>query len=272
MILIVIYLMTYAEVQPIALSIMTSIITGGFVLVFIEIGNRKNRESDRYNAIMHPFMHKLSAYFRYVNWCRLEYPKDMDGNEKMFKKLIDEMARYGASLVMSGGDLPFDRFTAQQLYEIALDINNIWYYHDKMHPCRLNWNGATSYDGTDYVAKELKEINPVYLFEKQDVTLLAKVSGEFYIDIYQVIENELFRYEAYLRQYNRQTIWVSVFFSFVLMVLCLMLFMHFSILFLQIASSAIVLMLVFSLLMLAVDVKVWVKWDLKRVKHRKTRQ
>lgn len=38
--------MTYAEVQPIALAIMTSIITGGFVLVFVEIGNRKNREND----------------------------------------------------------------------------------------------------------------------------------------------------------------------------------------------------------------------------------
>ena len=35
--------MAYTEVQPIVLSILTSIITGGFVLVFVEIGNRKNR-------------------------------------------------------------------------------------------------------------------------------------------------------------------------------------------------------------------------------------
>lgn len=31
--------------QPIALAILTSIITGGFVLVLVEIGNRKNREN-----------------------------------------------------------------------------------------------------------------------------------------------------------------------------------------------------------------------------------
>lgn len=264
--------MTYAEVQPIALAIMTSIITGGFVLVFVEIGNRKNRENDRHDAIMNPFMHKLSAYFRYVNWSRIVYPKNMEENEKEFKKLVDVMDRYGSILVMKGGDYSIDDFTAQQLYDIAFDINNIWYYHDKMHPCRLIWDGAISYDGTNYVAKELKEINPIYLSEKQDVALLAKVSGEFYTDVYQIIENETFRHEAYLRQYNRQTRWVSVFFSFVLLVLCLMLFVRLPVLLLQIASVAIVLMLVFSLLMLAVDVKEWVKIELKLVRHRRERQ
>lgn len=217
-------------------------------------------------------MHKLSAYFRYVNWSRIVYPKNMEENEKEFKKLVDVMDRYGSILVMKGGDYSIDDFTAQQLYDIAFDINNIWYYHDKMHPCRLIWDGAISYDGTNYVAKELKEINPIYLSEKQDVALLAKVSGEFYTDVYQIIENETFRHEAYLRQYNRQTRWVSVFFSFVLLVLCLMLFVRLPVLLLQIASLAIVLMLVFSLLMLAVDVKEWVKIELKLVRHRRERQ
>lgn len=101
--------------------------------------------------------------------------------------------------------------------------------------------------------------------------MLAKVSGEFYTDVYQIIENETFRHEAYLRQYNRQTRWVSVFFSFVLLVLCLMLFVRLPVLLLQIASVAIVLMLVFSLLMLAVDVKEWVKIELKLVRHRRER-
>lgn len=57
------------EVSQIALTILTSIITGGFVLVFVEIGNRKNREDDRHDQIMYPFMHKLSAYFRFISWC-----------------------------------------------------------------------------------------------------------------------------------------------------------------------------------------------------------
>ena len=31
-----------------AVAILTAIVTGGFVLVFVEIGNRKNRENDNY--------------------------------------------------------------------------------------------------------------------------------------------------------------------------------------------------------------------------------
>ena len=43
--------MELASVQNILLTILTSIITGGFVLVFVEIGNRKNRENDSYDQI-----------------------------------------------------------------------------------------------------------------------------------------------------------------------------------------------------------------------------
>lgn len=70
--------MCYSDVLPFALAILTSIITGGFVLVFVEIGNRKNRENDKHDQIMAPFMHKLSAYFRYISWSssHIIYPGD----------------------------------------------------------------------------------------------------------------------------------------------------------------------------------------------------
>lgn len=266
--------MTYSEVHTIALAIMTSIITGGFVLVFVEIGNRKNRENDRHDGIMTPFLHKLSAYFRFMNWCRSQiiYPKDdMNDHEKVFKALVNQMETYGGRLIMSGGDYQVDDFNARQLNDIALNINNIWYYRDKMKPCRLKWDGRVSYDGTDYIAKELKEINSSYLSKEQGVDLVAKVSGDFYVDIYQPIEYETYRHEAYLKQYNTQTIWVAVFFSFVLLVLCLMLFVKLPVLFLQIVSSCIVLMLIISLLTLAVDVKVWAQRGGKKMEHKRLR-
>ena len=73
----------FTDIRPVALAILTSIITGGYVLVFIEIGNRKNRNSDRRNQIMTPFMHKLSSFFRFVNWCHVSiiYPKQLDEKE-----------------------------------------------------------------------------------------------------------------------------------------------------------------------------------------------
>ena len=74
--------------------------------MFVEIGNRKNRENDRYDQKMVPFMHKLSSYFRFLNWCshRIRYPKHMTEYEKEFKSIVTEIGRYGGRAITSGGD------------------------------------------------------------------------------------------------------------------------------------------------------------------------
>lgn len=252
--------MTYIDVQPIALAILTSIITGGFVLVFVEIGNRKNRENDKHDQIMAPFMHKLSAFFRYISWSssHIIYPKPLDGYEEDFKNLIEEIGGYGGRAITSGGDYGIDYFTSEKLYKIAFDINNIWYFHDKMHPCRLTWDNRIHSD--EFITKELKEINPVYLKETIGVDLVAKVSGEFYTDIYQPIENEAYRHEAYQEHYKRQTAMVASFVCFVLFLLSIMLFVKLPTILLQIGTLLVILMLVVSLLMLAINIRTQIKW------------
>jgi hypothetical protein len=112
-----------------AVAILTAIVTGGFVLVFVEIGNRKNRENDNYRQLMSPFLKKLSAYFRYVNWMnnRIIYPKDKNANEQEFHYILNKMAKYGSRLIVSGGDYSVRSFSAKKLSEICYEINNIWY-------------------------------------------------------------------------------------------------------------------------------------------------
>lgn len=250
--------MCYSEILSIALAILTSVITGGFVLVFVEIGNRRNRENDKNDQIMTPFMHKLSAYFRYINWSSryIIYPKTLDGYEKEFKALIDSVKRMA---VISGGDYRVDAFTAEELYGIAFDINNIWYYRDKMNPCRLQWDERVH--GTEnLITKELKEINPIYLKDNFGIDLVANVSGDFYTDVYQPIEGQSYRHEAYQAQYYRQTKFVVVSALYVLMVLSIMLFFNLHMTFLQVAALVAILLLVASLMLLAVDVKKQIIW------------
>lgn len=253
--------MSYIEIQPIVLAILTSIITGGFVLVFVEIGNRKNRENDRYDQIMMPFMHKLSSYFRYVSWAShsIVYPKEVNEKEKSFRGLINEMAKHGSILIMSGGDYSVDEFSAKELKNLADDINNIWYWHNKMRPCQLKWDSSFAFD-SDFVRRELQAINPAYLADIQDVSLLAKVSGDFYIYHYQYVEYETYRYEVYRKHYNRLSTGVLMSFIFVLFILSLMLFLHLPVILLQLATMFAVLMLAICLSLLAIDVKVQLQW------------
>lgn len=259
--------MCYSDVQSIALAVLTSIITGGFVLVFVEIGNRKNRENDKHDRIMAPFMHKLSAFFRYISWSRnhIRYPKPLDRYEKKFKELIDEIGGYGGRAITSGGDYGIDYFSAEELDSIAFDINNIWYYHDKMHPCRLVWDERLQ--GSDnFILKELMEINPIYVKETLDVYLVAKVSGEFYTDVYQPIEYEIYRHEAYQKHYKRQTAIVVAFVCFVLLLLSFMLFFKLPIWSLQLGTLLVIMMLVSSLLMLAINIRTQIGWGIKLAK------
>ena len=209
---------------------------------------------------MAPFMHKLSAFFRYISWSssHIIYPKPPDGYEEDFKNLIKEIGGYGGKSIISGGDYGIDHFNAEELYRIAFDINNIWYFHDKMHPCRLTWDNRMH--SVEFISKELREINPIYLEETIGVSLVAKVSGEFYTDIYQPIEGETYRHEAYLQQYRRQTVLVSSFVCYILFLLSTMLFVKLPALLLQIGTLLVVLMLVSSLLMLAINIRTQIKW------------
>lgn len=243
------------EVSQIVLSILSSIITGGFVLVFVGIGNRKNRENDKYEHIMYPFMHKLSSYFRYISWCQshIIYSKPPKSNEKKIKLLIGDIARYGGMAITSGGDYGINYFTASKLNEIALDINNIWYWHDNMNPCKMTWD--RNMRAGEFIAKELKEINPVYLQCEQDIDLIAKVSGDFYMYVYQPIEVTTYNHEAYQEHYKLQTKIVACFVCFVLVVLGAVLFGVENVWILRISTLISILMLGFSLLMLAVEEK-----------------
>ncbi len=206
-------------------------------------------------------MHKLSSFFRYVSWAShpIIYPKHLSEKEKSFRGLVEGMAKHGHKLIMSGGDYGVDEFMAQELNDIALDINNIWYWHDKMRPCQLKWDSNFNHD-SDLVRRELQAINPAYLSDNQGVSLLAKISGDFYVYHYQYVEYETYRYEVYKEHYNRLTAWVLAFFVFVLILLSLMLFVQLPVIVLQIATVFVVLMLTMSLFLLAIDVKVQLRW------------
>ena len=60
--------MSYDLLFSTVVTILSAIITGGVILVFVEIGNRKNREIDSYQYFVEPFLRKLSAYFRFIRF------------------------------------------------------------------------------------------------------------------------------------------------------------------------------------------------------------
>lgn len=246
----------YNQLFPAALTILTAIITGGYVLVFVEIGNRKNRECDKYEVEIRPFMRKISAYFRLISWysTHIQYPSKMNSYEKYHKDLVKSLSHYGHQLIMSGGDFGHNHFSARQLDDICMDINNIWYWQDKMHPNRLELR-VLSNESEINTAKDLRILDSQYSGMSLDIDLVAKISGDFYVDIYQPIQYKLGNHEAFVEHYRRQTIFVLFCIVNVLLALVAMVIVALPPFLLQMSVVSVVVLLLSCLLMLGIDDK-----------------
>jgi hypothetical protein len=122
-----------------------------------------------------------------------------------------------------------------------------------MNPKRITWDESKFDD--KFIDKELKEVFPQYLAESHSVYLVSKVSGVFYTDIYQFIDNEILKYAAYNKHYKRQTIVVLISAFCVLSLLCIMLYVEPTILFLQFSATITIVLFIFSLIVLGIDIR-----------------
>lgn len=188
------------------IAILSAVITGGFVWIFVEISNRKNRHNDEYRKFMVPFMKKLSAYFRYMEWMHngVIYPKNMNENEEDFQRLVEKTSRYGSELIMDGGEYGINYFSAEKLQNICYDINNIWYFYDRMRPPRIKMDDSYSFD-KPLINKELRKIDQTYVGNPYTIKQMVDVSENLYLDEYQPIEYDTYFHEALESLYHYQS-------------------------------------------------------------------
>lgn len=247
--------MEQQSISQVLLTILTSVVTGGFVLVLIEIGNRRNRESDRYEQIMVPFMRNLSSYLRFVGWCKglIKYPENINEYESNFKVLIDKLEKYGGRSIMSGDDYGIDYFSSKALEELENDINNVWYYYDKMHPCRISISDSVIYK--KLIDKELDGMKSNHFDNSLSVELIAQISGEHYCEMYRPIASVPIKHELFMKHYSLQSKIVIVFAMIVLSMLAYMLFGIPTIAFMRFIGVMSILMMGISVLILCLDTK-----------------
>lgn len=228
------------------ISILSAVITGGFVLIFIEISNRKNRENDRYRQLMSPFIRKLSAYFKYVNWVCLHItgPKLETPEEKKFKETLHvDIAKYGSKLIEGGGRYDVDTFSAKELEELCNTINHVWYMHDSWSLDRLKLEGTNI--NQEFVEKELKILDERYLAILESVSKIARVSGDFFANEYWPLQDEPFYHELLAKLYRSQSIFVCLSLLIVLVTLCLQICVEMSIEFMR--AMTIIIVILFAL-------------------------
>lgn len=185
----------------IAITILSALLTGGFILFFVENQHIESDVIHRYHAIMDPYYHKLSLYLKFVYFInyRIRYTALNKENYSKFKSLVDNLANLGSRIHISGKDSPYR--TSLQLEGLNKDINNVWYLHDKNQFIREDINLDNSQIFPDsQITEVLTGLSGKYASHDIDKKLLPKVSGDFYCEIWEPVENVTYEFENWQKR------------------------------------------------------------------------
>ena len=181
----------------IAVELLSALLTGGFLLFFIETMHIESDVKHRFKSIMNPFYHKLSKMAVYVGYMRsaITFPKSDWGNQ--LKGNMDYIQKVGIVPLSSGRDIPF--MTSKELGKACEKINDIWYCLEKSPELRRDLVIHSNF-GTDIAANALSEVYERYRGVQMDVNILQESTGNFYTDYWQPIEHCTTNYEYWQKK------------------------------------------------------------------------
>lgn len=188
------------------ISILAALLTGGFLMIFIESQKIAGSVIDRFHFVMNPFFRSFSNYVKFISSFKTCFTFKITKDSEYINRLkdnVEKVARLGAESIVSGKDFPSDHFTAKELESICKTINNIWYlidgkqnYIDK----HLDFDSRPTQIFGEQTKNYLEAISPKYKGMQLTKDMLANVSGNFFVEIYQPIQDILPEYEFWQKK------------------------------------------------------------------------
>lgn len=112
------------------ITILTALLTGGFLMLFIENQQITTYVIERLHQRMNPFFHSFTNYVKFVSSFESCYiwRKCTSSYMKCLKQYVKDISIYGGKAITSGQDFSIYSFSATELDSICEKINGIWYY------------------------------------------------------------------------------------------------------------------------------------------------
>lgn len=204
------YYSAMEEQVSIIITIIVALLTGGFIILFLENQHVGANVIERYHFVMQPFMHRLSNYFKFLSSAKAHFSinkgtkKDDAEYVFLFNDLMDRLGRFAYPCIMSGQDYPVSKFSAKQLQEICEDINNVWYYWDRKKNYMVDYCSYDSYEAESFGKLDREYLNEVFPHKYDETNfslgLISDVSGTFYTNVYEPIQHVPFEYERWCKK------------------------------------------------------------------------
>lgn len=184
-----------------AISFLSAILTGGFLMLFIESQKLTSTVIDRFQGILKPFYHKLSNYMKFVSSFRSAIRIDTvkgDNRIKGLKQDIDDFSRLCVAY-----DLPTGYYSGKDLESLCNRINNVWYLISNKKAYTKEFISLDSHCLSiveERARKYLAEVDCKYEDETLDLDTFAQVSGDFYCDLFAPVERMTYEYEYWQKK------------------------------------------------------------------------
>ena len=183
------------------ITFLSSLLTGGVLLLFIESQKTSSGVQDRFRCLMSPFYDKLNSYIKFVYLFRQGIFIDPASEELEVKNLKHDLD-YICDLYENAN------FSTVFYNSIILDdlcnrINNIGYYLTERRHITCNYVGyePAFAKGLECKMREcIAEINLKYKTHKLNLSFLSELSGEFYANVYEPAREFSCQYECWLKK------------------------------------------------------------------------
>ncbi|MDD4590192.1 MAG: hypothetical protein PHG06_07155 [Parabacteroides sp.] len=191
------------EIQiNIAITILSALLTGGFILFFVENQHIERDIINKFRSIMDPFYHKLSNYLKFVYFINalIRYKTDNQDITDKFKSNVDKLSSKGGEVFAYSNNISY---LSQKKLDILNDsINNVWYLFNEAQIKENIFLDTKSYSvfNNEDIEKALSEISPLYTNRNIDINLLPYISGEFYSKVWQPLDYVTGNFEYWEKQ------------------------------------------------------------------------
>ena len=178
----------------IAVDLLSTLLTGGFLLFFIETMHIESDVKQRFKSFMNPFYHRLSKMTVFVGYMRYSIIFPQNRLFDNLKKDLEFISKAGIVSSTSGRDIPY--MNSKELESLCEAFNNIWYQFDRYPELRRDIvleDGV----GLDTAAAALCDVYPKYINKKVDIDTLQDATGAFYVDYWQPVEHCTSNYESW---------------------------------------------------------------------------
>lgn len=186
-------------------TILSSVLVGGVLVMFLEMQHLDTYVTDRYFGLMKPFYRKLSAFCCFLSFISPVFMFESDEFSKKYKGILKRLGAIGGHCIVTGHDVV--DLSPAKVDEIRTDINLLWYYiseNPDWYNETVEWDYNSFSINEESVVYYLDTVSSKYTNREIDKDAFFEIVGDFDAHICEPIKDYPHEFKWWRKQIEMQ--------------------------------------------------------------------